>query len=582
MKIFIRPKSKVSGRKNAVTSAVAIALAALVATGTAHTPAVAITVVAGPDSKFATALPGQPSSKIVGGTSVSISTAPWQVAIIHRGARSNFDGQFCGGSLISREWIVTAAHCLKDGSTETQPSSIGIQVGNATLSTSRLSVLSVSAIEVHQDYGSSGSSHDIALIKLSSPVALSNSVAPLTIYRGAVANNTLALVTGWGQTGVTDNSGYVYTPKWPTALQGTNVFVADDNCWNQGVPGFNETTMLCAGTDGWMNDTCQGDSGGPLAINVSGTNYLAGVTSWGYGCAWLSPGIYTKVSNYAGWIDSFVGAPPVEFRSSPSPTISGHAVVGQTLSASTGDWDPSPSFTYQWFAGSAPISRATGANYTVSRSDLNKAISVTVTATSPGYISAIRNSSVTSSVLATMPFSSTGTPTVSGIPIVGQTLSASTGFWAPTPRFSYQWLANNSAIPRATGANYVLTLSDVGKTISVRITATQSGFTTTAATSIATSSVTAGLPFTSSPIPTIYGAGAVGQTLTANPGSWAPEPTLNYQWLSNGRAISRATGSTFAVTSSYQGRSITVQITAYLAGYASTTRTSNPVVIPRR
>lgn len=562
----------------------ALALATVMSVGTALTPAGAITVVPNSEYKVGTNLSGQSASKIVGGSGVAITTAPWQVAIISRQASSNRGGQFCGGTLISAEWIVTAAHCVADEYYEVQPSSIGIQLGNSTLSTSRLSVLGVSAIQVHPNYDtvSTGNNHDIALLRLSNPVSFSSNIAPLTLYSNTVAHETPALVTGWGQMGVTDNYGNVYSSRFPTTLQGTTVYVSDDSCWNVPPAGFNSDTMLCAGTDNWMNDTCQGDSGGPLAINVSGTNYLAGVTSWGYGCAWYSPGVYTKVSNYVTWIESIVGAAPADFNSSPSPTISGFAVVGQTLSAVTGDWDPSPSFTYQWFSGGRTISRATESSYKVSRSDLNKTITVSVTATAPGYVETTRTSSATSSVATTLPFATTGTPSISGSPIVGQTLTANTGSWSPTPIFSYQWLANNSTIRRATGTTYVLTSAEVGKTISVRITASKSGFTTTTLTSDSTDSVSYGLTFTSSPNPTISGTPAVGQTLTANLGSWTPEPTFSYQWFSNSRAISRATASTFVVTSSYRGKAITVQVTANLDGYASTTRTSGSVAIPRR
>lgn len=581
MKKTLKP-SKAFTFRRAVDFSITFALAIFMTVGTSVTPSTAITVVPDSEYKLGATLPGQSTSKIVGGSGVAITTAPWQVAIIDRQASSNRGGQFCGGSLISAEWIVTAAHCLDYGSYEVQPSGIGIQLGNATLSTSQLSVLGVSAIQVHPNYVSSGKNNDIALIRLASPVSFSSSVAPITLQRSAVTHNTSALVTGWGQTGVTSSSGFVIDSSFPTTLQGTTVYVSDDACFNVPPDGFNPETMLCAGTENWMNDTCQGDSGGPLAINVSGTNYLAGVTSWGYGCAWYSPGIYSKVSNYVTWIESIVGAAPADFNASPNPTISGFAIVGQTLSAVTGDWDPSPSFTYQWFSGGRTISRATSSSYKVSRSDLNKTITVSITATSPGYVATTRTSSATLSVATTMPFATIGTPSISGSPVVGQTLSANTGSWSPTPRFSYQWLANNSVIRRATGANYVLTSVDVGKTISVRITATQSGFTTTTVTSASSASVTFGLSFTSSPNPTISGTPAVGQTLTADQGSWTPEPTFSYQWLSNGRAISRATASTFVVTNSYRGRSITVQVTANLDGYAPTTRTSSSVAIPRR
>ena len=549
--------------------------------GTAVAPANAITAVTEKDtSAIGTAPPVRFSPKIVGGASISISSAPWQVAIIDRAARSNYHGQFCGGSLVSSEWIVTAAHCVVSGFSVTQPASIGIQVGNAKLDTKRLSVLSVSAIQVHPSYSSAEENNDIALIKLSSPVSFSSSIAPISINRTAVSHNTPGLVTGWGQTGVTNDLQVVVGQyNFPTALQGTTVYVSDSSCFGDAPTGFLSSTMLCAGTVGWMNDTCQGDSGGPLAINVSGTNYLAGITSWGNGCAWLEPGIYTKVSNYASWIDSYVT--PANFTLNPAPTISGIATVGQLLTASTGTWEPEPAFSYQWFAGSTAISEATSPTYLIQKSDRNKNISVRVTATKSGYLSTTMTSTPTAKVSTTMPFPTTDTPSISGSLVVGQTLTASTGVWSPDPSFSFQWLSNNSDIRGAGGSTYVLTSADLGKNISVRVTATRDGYTKTTLSSSQTAAVTAGLAFTSSPNPTISGSAGVGQTLSANPGVWSPEATFAYQWLSNNQVIRGATDPTFVVTRSYRGRSLSVQVTGTKSEYAPTTKTSSPVRIPR-
>lgn len=527
------------------------------------------------------------SPRIVGGNSIPITDAPWQVAIVDRSSISNYQGQFCGGSLISSEWIVTAAHCVVSGSAISSPSSIGIQVGNASLSTTSLSVLAVSEIRVHPSYSSSGTRHDIALIKLSRPVTSSSSVAPIAINRSAVTHGTSALVTGWGQTGRTnDNQVVVGTYNFPVSLQGATVFVSDANCWGAAPLGFDSSTMLCGGTNAgdppWQKDTCQGDSGGPLAISVSGTNYLAGITSWGVGCAWTSPGVYTKVSTYASWIDLYVPAPPANFTLSPNPSISGLAVVGQTLTANTGEWSPSPNFAYQWFAGSSSISRAKTSSYVVKKADVNKRISVRVIATRNGYVETAKESEPTELVASSVPFSATDIPTISGAPVVGETLTASNGVWNPSPRFTYQWLANNSPIRNATASSYVLTASDLGKTISIRLTAAYSGYTTTTVISDSTSPVASGTSFTSISAPTITGTAVIGETLTAEIGSWTPTPSFRYQWFSNGRAITGATSSNLIVTRAYRGRTITVQVTGTLSGYAPTSRTSNAVAIPSR
>ena len=513
--------------------------------------------------------------RIVGGAAVPISRAPWQVALIALPSSNNFLGQFCGGSLVSNEWIVTAAHCVVSDVDESvmSPSRLGIQVGNATLSTSRLSALSVQRIVVHPSYVSSSYNHDVALIQLSSPVSLrAGSIEAIPLVRGSIAHNSPGFVTGWGQTSMTSSSGYVFSPRWPTALEGVRVYVSDANCWNEAPSGYNSTLMICAGTDGWNHDTCQGDSGGPLSVSVSGVNQLAGITSWGSGCAWLSPGVYTKVSNYANWIDSYIV--PLEFSSRPTPTISGFAVIGRTLTASAGSWSPEPSFSYQWLASNTVISGANGSTYVVRSADLNKPITVRVTATKAGYAATSLVSAATSAVTRTMPFTQAPTPTITGTAIEGHTLTAQTGTWDPQPTFTYQWLSNNSPINSANASTYALKTTDFGKRISVRVVATLSGYTTTTVTSTQTSAISPGVSFASTSTPTISGFAVVGQTLTASAGSWDPEPSFSYQWLASNRVITGANGSTYVVRSADLNKPITVRVTATKAGYAATSLVS--------
>ena len=510
------------------------------------------------------------STRIVGGSSISISQAPWQVALIDLQKANNYAGQFCGGSLISAQWVLTAAHCVVSSSSGLlfPAPRLGIQVGSATLSTNQLSALTVERIVVHPSYRSNSYNHDIALVKLSAPVELTlGSVEAIPLVRGPVPHYSPGFVSGWGQTGMTTPWGDVYDYRFPSVLEGAVVFVSDPGCWGQPPRGFNPSLMVCAGTDGWWQDTCQGDSGGPLAVLLSGTNYLAGVTSWGYGCAWADPGVYTKVSNYVQWIDQYNF---LDFSSAATPTISGFAVVGQTLTATPGSWDPDPDFSYQWLASNRVISGATGSTYLVKSSDLRKSITVRVTATKAGYAATPSLSAATSVVTATMPFRTAPTPTITGSTIVGQTLTVDTGSWDPSPSFTYQWLSNNRAIRSATNPTYTPQAADLGKQISVRVVAKLSGYTTSTLTSNQTAAITPGIPFDSTATPTISGFAVVGQTLTATPGSWDPDPDFSYQWLASNRVISGATGSTYLVKSSDLRKSITVRVTATKAGYAAT------------
>jgi len=86
------------------------------------------------------------------------------------------------------------------------------------------------------------------------------------------------------------------------------------------------------------------------------------------------------------------------------------------------------------------------------------------------------------------------------------------------------------------------------------------------------------LPFTTAPTPKITGTAKVGQTLTADPGTWSPKPTgFTYQWLRDGVAISGATSATYTLTAEDAGKKISVEVTAILAGYTATKKTSEPV-----
>ena len=115
----------------------------------------------------------------------------------------------------------------------------------------------------------------------------------------------------------------------------------------------------------------------------------------------------------------------------------------------------------------------------------------------------------------------------------------------------------------------------MGRQVSVRVTGSKVSYLSTVRESTRTSTVLAGFPFDVSPVPTITGDAVVGQTLTASPGEWTPEPTtVAYQWLLNGKPIKRATGDTYVVGSKDAGRQLSVRVTGSRASYVSTVRES--------
>ena len=440
----------------------------------------------------ASASPGsQVTPLIVGGQQATIADAPWQVALIDSSAATEYDGQFCGGSLIAAQWVATAAHCVVDSGSISAASSIKILAGQATLSQSSNSrAVSVSKIYVHPLYSSSADTDDIALIKLTNPLTLvAGSIQKIDLPSAVPALGGPVLITGWGSTAYGGNN-------YPTVMRKTTVdILADSICNSSYAPGYNATKMLCAGSAALDRDTCQGDSGGPLA-RFGDTWVLQGITSFGNGCAnGADPGVYTEVYTYRSWISQCVTTTS-SFTTAPNPTLSGTLTVGQTVTAAPRTWSPTPdSFTYVWKRASSAtatswttISGQSGSSYQLASADLGQFIRVEVTAVKTGYTSPTPAPFVVSaSAVSAGTFATTSTPTITGILKTNSTLTANEGTWTPRPdSFTYKWMSSATsggtytAISGATAKTYVLKSTDRNRYIKVVITAVKAGYTTSA------------------------------------------------------------------------------------------------------
>jgi hypothetical protein len=289
------------------------------------------------------------------------------------------------------------------------------------------------------------------------------------------------------------------------------------------------------------------------------------------------------------------GSKPV--NTSP-PTISGTAEVGQTLAASVGSWSGTEpiGYAYQWQRCDANggrcknIGQATGASYLLTTADVGATIRVRVTAkNSSGSTSASSAPTAVVRAAAGAP-SNTSPPTISGTAQEGQSLTANPGTWSGTQPigYAYQWRRCDGGgqctdIAGATGASYTLVSADVGSSLVVRVTASNSGG-TTSATSAPTAVVEAApaAPANSS-APTITGVAREGETLTADRGSWTGTEPISYayQWRRCDSAggscvdVQSAAQQTYTLTSADVGARLRVAVTASNR-VGSTSATSAP------
>uniref|UniRef100_A0A3P9H466 trypsin n=1 Tax=Oryzias latipes TaxID=8090 RepID=A0A3P9H466_ORYLA len=224
----------------------------------------------------------QEDEKIVGGFECQKNSVPYQVSL--------FTGyNYCGGTLLSEQWVLSAAHCEPKSNLEVRLGEHDIWEPEGT----EQHIMSAKFIR-HPNYDPRTQDNDIMLIKLSEPATLNSFVRPAVLPSKCANDGTMCRISGWGNIRSSDEGS-----RYPDKLQCLDApLLSDETCFNA-YPFQITKNMICAGYLEGGKDSCQGDSGGPMTCDGE----LQGVVSWGHGCAMKNkPGVYTKVCNYVSWI----------------------------------------------------------------------------------------------------------------------------------------------------------------------------------------------------------------------------------------------------------------------------------------
>ncbi len=281
-----------------------------------------------------------------------------------------------------------------------------------------------------------------------------------------------------------------------------------------------------------------------------------------------------------------IGSPPVTLTSNvspavvagtqnlqPTPSITGTPRAGTSSSGVQGTWDSGTTRTNKWYADGVAIAGATGTTYTPTIAQIGQLLTYEVTSTRTGYTTVVKTSP--GKTIVGLAQTLQPTPTISGTPKVGVTLTGDPGAWDSDTTLTYQWLADGAPIAGATGTELVPTAAELGTEVTFEVTSAKATYETVTKTSDPTGAVVVGT-LTDTPVPTITGTPRVAVPLTAEPGSWDSGVTFAYQWTVGADDVAGATDPTYTPVVADAGKVVSVKVTGSKPGFGSVTKESDP------